>query len=305
LAVAALTSTSDRSAHAVEEDASKTELPNRHPRMVHEYFITRLKHIEKNADKKRYAITTRQQAEAYVREVRAKIDRCFGPWPEKTPLNARTVKTFEREGYTVENVIYESRPGFLVSANLYVPKGKKLPAPAVLGVCGHSHNGKASRTYQSFSQALAMQGYVVLTIDPIGQGERLQYLGEDLKSWVGGPVFEHMYAGNQQVLVGESFASWRTWDGIRGIDYLVSREEVDTSHIGVTGSSGGGTQSTWICANDRRITMGAPSCFITTFRRNFENELPADSEQYPPFALSQGLVMSDFLATMAPKPEND
>ncbi len=142
----------------------------------------------------------------------------------------------------------------------------------------------------------------MLTIDPIGQGERLKYLNDSLRSWVGGPVFEHMCPANQQVLVGESLASWMTWDAMRGIDYLLTRREVDPAHIGVTGNSGGGTQSTWQCANDRRITMGAPSCLVTTFRRNLENELPSDSKQYPPFALAEELDMSDFLAAMARKP---
>jgi len=142
----------------------------------------------------------------------------------------------------------------------------------------------------------------VLIFDPIGQGERIQYLTSDLKPMIGPGVTEHLYAGNQMVLTGESFSSWRTWDAMRAIDYLLSRPEVDKNHIGMTGASGGGTMTTWVCGADSRLTMAAPVCFMTTFRRNIENELVADNEQYPPYALFLGLDESDFIAAMAPKP---
>ena len=136
----------------------------------------------------------------------------------------------------------------------------------------------------------------------MGQGERLQYLDASRKSRAGGTVGEHLLAGNQQALVGEFLGTWRAWDGIRALDYLLSRPEVDPKHVGVTGTSGGGTMTTWLCALDSRWTMAAPSCFVTTFRRNMENELPADAEQYPPKALALALDHDDFLAAMAPKP---
>ncbi len=163
-------------------------------------------------------------------------------------------------------------------------------------------NGKAAEAYQSFAQGLARQGYVCLIYDPISQGERLQYADANLKSKIRPGVGEHLYAGNQQFLVGEFLGMWRAWDGIRALDYLLTREEVDPQHVGVTGNSGGGTMTTWLCGLERRWTMAAPSCFVTTFRRNMENELPADTEQCPPRALSLRLDHADFLAAMAPKP---
>ena len=92
---------------------------------------------------------------------------------------------------------------------------------------------------------------------------------------------EHNYAGNQQVLVGEHFCMWRAWDGIRALDYLMSRKEVDLRHLGITGNSGGGTMTTWLCGVEQRWTMAAPSCFVTEFRRNMENELGADAGAVP------------------------
>ncbi|UCC97512.1 MAG: prolyl oligopeptidase family serine peptidase [Phycisphaerales bacterium] len=282
--------------------STSVEPLNRFPRMVQEYFVDVVRRIEKRADQRREDLKTAADAEAYVRDVRDKIQQSFGPWPEKTPLKPRITGVVERDAYNIEKLIFESRPGFLVTANLYIPRGRPFPLPGVVGTCGHSATGKAVEPYQSFAQGLARLGYVVLIYDPIGQGERLQYPDENLKSKVGVGVREHLYAGNQQFLIGEFIGSWRAWDGIRALDYLLTRDEVDPKHIGVTGNSGGGTMTTWLCGVEGRWTMGAPSCFVTTFRRNMENELPADTEQCPPRALALGLDHCDFLAAMAPKP---
>src|SRR6185503_17563025 len=178
----------------------------------------------------------------------------------------------------------------------------KGPRPGVVGSWGHSTGGKAEPPYQSFAQGLARMGYVVLIFDPIGQGERLQYAHVEKGERPGVGVDEHLLAGNQQFLVGEFLGSWRAWDGIRALDYLLSRPEVDPKHVGITGNSGGGTMTTWLCGLESRWTMAAPACFVTTFRRNLENELPADTEQCPPRAIALGLDHDDFLAAMAPKP---
>jgi len=289
-------------AEAKASSSGSPEPLNRFPRMVQEHFVRSVRRVENQANARRAALKTRADAEAYVRDVREKIQQSFGPWPERTPLKPRITGTVERDTYKIENIIFESRPNFLVTANLYIPKGRVFPLPGVVGTCGHSATGKMINLYQSFAQGLARQGYVVLIYDPIGQGERLQYPDDNLKSKVGVGVREHLYCGNQQFLVGEFFGSWRAWDGIRALDYLLTREEVDPKHVGVTGNSGGGTMTTWLAGVERRWTMAAPSCFVTTFRRNTENELPADTEQCPPLALALGLDHSDFLAAMAPKP---
>lgn len=275
---------------------------NRFPRMMQEFYESQLHAFEQNNLRRLDAIETREQAEAYVRDVRAKIQASFGPFPERTPLEPKITRVVERDGYRIENVIFYSRPEFPVTANLYVPTGRKQPMPGVVGSCGHSTNGKAAEAYQSFAQGLARMGYVVLIFDPIGQGERVQYPDEHLHSRLGAGVREHLMAGNQQFLVGEFLGTWRAWDGMRALDYLLSREEVDPQHVGITGNSGGGTMTTWLCGVEQRWTMAAPACFVTTFRRNLENELPADTEQCPPRALALGLDHADFLAAMAPKP---
>jgi len=108
--------------------------------------------------------------------------------------------------------------------------------------------------------------------------------------------------GKQLELIGDFFGMWRVWDGMRALDYFLARPEVDTTRVGLTGNSGGGTISTWLWALDERITMAAPSCFVTTFLHNLENELPSDSEQYPPGVIGSGLDIADFIIARAPSP---
>lgn len=270
---------------------------NRFPRMVQEWFVDRVRQAQAERLERLDALRTRSDAERYVADVRDRIRQCFAPFPAKTPLNPRITGTVERDGYKIEKILFESRPGLIVSANFYIPTDRPGPFPGVIGTCGHSSTGKAIDAYQSFCQGLVKQGYAVLIYDPIGQGERLQY-----NDRIPTGVREHLMAGNQQFLIGEFFGSWRAWDGIRALDYLLTREEVDPRYVGVTGNSGGGTATTWLAGLDSRWTMAAPSCFVTEFRRNLENELPADTEQCPPRALALGLDHEDFMAAMAPKP---
>ena len=108
--------------------------------------------------------------------------------------------------------------------------------------------------------------------------------------------------GKRLELLGEFLGTWRAWDGIRAHDYLRSRPEVDPGRIGVTGNSGGGTLTSYLFALDRRFAAAAPGCYVTTFLRNLTNELPADTEQYPPGILRRGLDQADLLVAGLPRP---
>lgn len=288
---------------AEREKAQPRRVPlNRFPRMVQEFYVQQVRDAESKSLAALDALTTKADAVAWVQRTRERIQQAFGPFPKRTPLNARVTRTVERDGYRIENIIFESRPGFPVTANLYVPTNREGRRPGVVGTCGHSANGKAAEAYQQFAQGLARLGMMCLIYDPIGQGERLQYVTDKLTSKKGAGVREHLHGGNQQFLAGEFLGSWRAWDGIRALDYLLTRPEVDPNHVGVTGNSGGGTMTTWLTGLESRWTMSAPSCFVTTFRRNLENELPADTEQCPPRAIGLGLDHADFLAALAPRP---
>ncbi len=270
--------------------------------MVHEYYVERVRRVAREREAARASVRTLAQLTKLRDEVRRKLRRSFGPMPERMPLNARLTGRVERREYVIEKVIYESRPGFPVTANLYIPKRGSGPWPAVLGACGHSLEGKAEPTYQLFCKNLARKGYVVLIYDPISQGERLQFLGCKGRALPKGMCEEHNMLGNQMQLVGEFFGLWRLWDGIRGLDYLLSRPEVDRTRVGVTGNSGGGTMTTYLTALDDRFTMAAPGCFVTRYLCNLENELPSDSEQIPPGILAAGLDMADFFVAQIPRP---
>lgn len=281
---------------------------NRMPRMMQEYLVSRVVEVNRANRERIFALRSRKDALAYQDDLRRAMRRVFGRFPQGGParsaaaLKPEIVGTLQRDGYRIEKIIFESRPNFPVTANLYIPDGLTGPTPAVLGVCGHSAEGKGGETYQSFSQGLARKGFVTLIFDPMSQGERLQYVGRDGKSRVGPCTGEHNFMGRQQILVGEFFGSWRVWDGIRAMDYLLTREEVDPARVGLTGNSGGGTMTVLILANDDRFAMGAPGCYVTSWRCNAENELPADAEQQPPFTLGQGMEMGDLLMLQAPKP---
>ena len=236
----------------------------------------------------------------YVRE---RMLEDIGGFPDRTPLNARVVGVLQRPAYKIEKVIFESQPHFYVTANLYVPTTGHPPYPAILFPLGHEPGGKSNPVWQQMLASLATKGFVALTWDPIGQGERLQIYDDDLReSKVGDSTTEHTVVGTQCLLVGDHLARYTIWDGIRALDYLLSRPEVDSTRVGLTGNSGGGTHSAYIAALDDRIQVAAPSCYISSWRLMLDTIGPQDAEQTFPFWLKDGFDYSDYLFAFAPKP---
>ena len=275
---------------------------NGYGHMMIDHMVERIRQMRAERAERLSALRTPADAAAYQEHALAAIAEAFRPRPDTPSLNARITGIIDRPQYTIEKVLFEARPGSLVTANLYLPKGLDGPAPCVLGTCGHSAEGKAAPLYQAFAQRLAVSGFVTLIFDPVNQGERDQYALLEDREAVSACTLAHNMLGKQLGLLGDSMTMWRTWDGIRALDYLLSRPEADPERVGLTGNSGGGTMTTWLWAADERFTMAAPSCFVTTFLANLENELPADSEQYPYGVLGAGLEMADLLIARAPKP---
>jgi len=275
---------------------------NGYQHMVLDDYVEQVREIFHERRERLRAVETREAALEYQKQVQEAIAQTFEPRPEKTPLNTQVTGVVVCDGYRIEKLTYESRPGCLVTANLYVPETLMGPAPGVISPCGHSMNGKAADGYQGYCERLVRNGVVVLIYDPFNQGERDQYHGMSSREAVNNCCLAHNMMGKQLELTGEFFGMWRAWDGIRGVDVLIERPEVDSTRLGVTGNSGGGTLSSWLWALEDRLTMGAPSCFITSFLTNLENELPADCEQYPPGVIGAGLDMVDFMIARAPKP---
>lgn len=236
-------------------------------------------------------------------DIRGKFAKVLGPFPEKTPLRAQVTKKIEKQDFKIEHIVFESQPEFYVSSSLYLPKGKKGKLPVIIYCSGHAAEGYRSDTYQHVIQNLVRKGFAVFAFDPVGQGERLEYPAEEAgKSLLGGPTKEHSYPGAQAFISGRSQAWFMTWDGIRAVDYLLTRKEIDPQRIGITGRSGGGTQAAYIAAMDERIYASAPENYITNFQRLIETNGPQDAEQNFLHGIAEGLDHGDLLAVRAPKP---
>jgi hypothetical protein len=243
-----------------------------------------------------------QQRQKQIRETLTDI---VGPFPDKTPLNARIVRTIDKKSYRIEHIIYESQPRFYVTSSLFIPAGirKNRKTPAVIYCSGHSAEGYRSAVYQHVILNFVKKGFIVFAFDPVGQGERLEYYDPETgKSIVGGPTREHSYPGAQAFITGNSQALYMIWDGVRAVDYLMTRKEVDPDRIGITGRSGGGTQSAYIAAIDDRICAAAPENYLTNYTRLLQTIGPQDAEQNMFNLIFHGLDHPDFLIVRAPKP---
>jgi cephalosporin-C deacetylase-like acetyl esterase len=258
------------------------------------------------------AITTRTQAEARQREVRKKILTLIGGLPEKAPLNAKVLGTTQADGFRIERILYESQPNFPVTALIYLPdvKTSAQKLPAIVVSPGHGFTGKA--TDFTFASAFARNGFAVLSYDPIGQGERLQYPdpADPSKTLLKAATGEHGEAGLQPTLLGDAPARIILWDSIRAVDYLTSRPEVDPSRIGAFGCSGGGTMTALLGAMDPRVHAIAVACYLTSFDTLLPTLGPQDAEQSIPNFIagasggndSLPLDFPDWIELAAPRP---
>ncbi len=247
------------------------------------------------------ALKTPADIQRRQRELKTKFIDALGGLPARTPLNARVVGREQGDGYRLERVIYESRPQHCVTAVLYLPEGQP-PFPGVLMPMGHSEEGKAADYAQRGCILLAKNGIAALCYDPIGQGERKQLLNPDGKAAIAGSTNEHTLTGVGALLVGGSTATYRIWDGIRSLDYLAGRPDIDPQRLGCTGVSGGGTLTSYLMALDDRIAVAAPSCYLTTLERLFATIGPQDAEQNVPGQVAFGLDHADYLTLRAPRP---
>jgi cephalosporin-C deacetylase-like acetyl esterase len=227
----------------------------------------------------------------------------IGGLPQQTPLNPRIIATIDRQNFKIEKIIFESQPNFFVTANLYLPKNGTAPYPAILFPLGHEPGAKAHEAWQYVLGSLATKGFVALAWDPAGQGERVQFFDPDTRaSRLARATSEHSMLGVQTLVTGESFARYTIHDGLRALDYLASRPEVNPARIGITGNSGGGTHTAYLAAIDPRLKVAAPSCYITSWSRLLAQLGPQDAEQNLPPFLNLGFDFPDFLYAFAPKP---
>ena len=269
--------------------------------MMSHYLLGLAEHQFENWKRQYEQRTTPEQIDEYQSQLREKFIEALGGLPERTPLNPKTTGTISRDGYRIEKVIFESQPKHYVTGILFLPDAAKHkpPYPGVLVPCGHSFNGKAHAAYQTMGALLALNGMAGLVFDPIDQGERGQLLSQWPKL---AGTRAHTMLGVGSILLGRNTARFEVWDGMRAIDYLQSRPEVDPKRIGCTGNSGGGTQTSYLMALDERIVAAAPSCYITSFERLLNTIGPQDAEQNIHGQIAFGMDHADYLMMRAPTP---
>jgi hypothetical protein len=226
--------------------------------------------------------------DARRQDLRARMIGRMGGFPNtRTPLNAKVTGVTTRDGYRIEHVLFESRPGAYVTGNLYLPMAKRFapPHPAAIELCGHSVLGKNAPKYQRVAILCARNGLAVFVVDPPCQGERSQ-CPEDLD---GNTTGAHLRLGVNALLLGHGLAAFEMWDAMRALDYLDARTDLRHDGYGSLGNSGGGTQSVMLSALDDRIVATATSCFLSNLREQTAWRLLADSEQLIFAQLKDGL----------------
>jgi dienelactone hydrolase len=221
------------------------------PKAVDDRRLKEFRHIDMKIEHP-IAADSKEAWTKRVGEIRKQVLVANGLWPmpERTPLNAKRFGRIDHEDYSIEKVYFESFPGFYATGNLYLPRGKQPPYPAILCPHGHWKNGRLTDEKDGSVVArcisLARQGHVVFSIDMVGYNDSSQ--------------IKHSFAGP---LWGASLMGLQTWDNTRAIDFLLTVEGVDPQRIGCTGASGGGTQTFILTAIDERVKAAVPVCMVS------------------------------------------
>lgn len=248
-------------------------------------------------------VKNKEQLEYYIKKKKEQFESCLGQMPEKIPVNSKKVKTLDRDRYYIDNILIESYPGTFLTANFYYPKSIAGKLPAIMLYCGHSTEGKAYHMYVAFCIEAVLNGFCVLTFDPVGQGERKMYDSKDSDIFkVHDPDQVHYLLGQQASIAGENLTKIMMWDNIRALDYLCTRNEVDTKRIAVGGNSGGGQMAAFAGAYDTRPAAVFSCCYITELAQLSYEIGMQECEQSMPGFVEKLLSLADLAIAAAPKP---
>ena len=223
--------------------------------MIEKYLAAEVARISK---KELDGATTREEWEKRRPRLKQEYFEMLGLWPlpEKTPLKAAVTGTVEGDNIVVEKVHFQSKPGLYVTGNLFRPKNVAGKLPTVLYVCGHSGAGRngGKVKFQDHGIWFAHNGYICLIIDTLQLGE-IPGIHHGTYGLRGKEPVETRFWWQAR---GYTPAGVEAWNGVRAIDYLVSRPDVDADKIAVTGISGGGAATLWITAADERVKVAVP-----------------------------------------------
>jgi hypothetical protein len=221
-------------------------------------LYTELRHEASIRFAERQLPETIREWEEYKTKLRSEVVKKAGVAVDhKLPLNVRETASIKMKSYTVRNIAFQTFPGVFATANLYIPDGPG-PFPAVVNMLGHWTKGKIDSTGpQAVGHSLASNGYVCLTIDPWGAGERGTKQGEY--------EYHGSNLGASLMNIGQPLIGVQISENMRAIDLLCSLPVVDTAHIGATGASGGGNQTMWLSAVDTRVKADVPVVSVGTF----------------------------------------
>ncbi|HPJ58537.1 MAG TPA: acetylxylan esterase [Bacteroidales bacterium] len=261
-------------------------------RIVHEQYEAREQEIGS-------AFGSKDAMTAYIEKCRDSYRKIIGGFPEKGELNSQIAGKAQYQGFHVERIIYESLPKRYVTASLYIPDGPG-PFPAAVEVCGHGLGGKIPAPRSAI--LFALNGIAVMVVDPIGQGERIQFVDKNSQTLTRGSTTEHTLLNAGANLLGSSVAAYEYWDNHRAVDHLETRNDIDKSRIGMYGSSGGGTQTSYMLGLDDRIKVASVCSYFTERLRVLEEYGASDGCQHVPYEGREHLEIADFVLMMAPKP---
>lgn len=259
---------------------------------LHRHLVRRAAEYLQSSGQRRQKAIQASEVSAYAAAVRRGLLDTLGEMPLGGPLNVRLVSRHQRDAYTLENVLFESLPGWDVNATVYLPKAERFPPPWPAIVVPVGHSGKQFASYQIPAQVFAQAGYVAVTFDPPGQAGEKQ------------PGNDHFRDGVRHYLFGGTSQRFFVFDALRVIDYLQTRTDVDMRNgVGMTGVSGGGLTTLYAAVCDRRIRAAGPSCFTANpLEHPLRDEYPPCPESLPIAAYEHGLDDESLLVAAAPTP---
>jgi dienelactone hydrolase len=259
----------------------------------------------------RFVARSRAEAEAWQRELRARLTDLLGGFPrERAPLRAATIETRSFPGYTREKLVFDSGPGVSVLAYLLMPRSAPRPAPVVICIPGHGRGvddivgiddkGQDRTDKAGYQHDFAIQaaeaGLAALAIEPMGFGCRRDPI--NARKGLGQKACEPVAGG--ALMTGQTLIGWRVWDVMRTVDLIESRPELDASRVGCMGISGGGTATLFSTALEPRIRAALVSGYLNTFRDSV-GSLAHCVDNYIPGILNWA-EMHDIAGLIAPRP---